>query len=100
MEMFDEIRVVSPKRSVADEFKEACDAFIAAEKRFNKINLTVRLHETADTSEWWDSLEGRYLCEKRVWELFTAGERSPHMGRMYLGFRDALLHGKSLRADA
>ena len=38
--------------------------------------------------------------EKRVWQLFIGGDRSPRSGRMYLQFRETLLTGKSSRADA
>ena len=109
MDMFDEVveTSVTPdgkaevKRHASDEeFQEACDQFVIAEKRFCKINLHVRLHDSADTTEWWGAVERRYTCEKKVWELFTAGERSPRMGRLYLQFRDALLSAKSLPADA
>jgi len=92
---------VAVKRHASDEeFQEACDQFVIAEKRFSKINLHVRLHDSADTSEWWGAVERRYTCEKKVWEIFTAGERSPQMAKLYLKFRDALLAGKSLRAHA
>jgi hypothetical protein len=45
-------------------------------------------------------LEERYQTEKRVWRLFTAGDRSLRSGMMYLQFREALISGKVLRADA
>jgi len=110
MEMFDEVKVVqmvNGKPLISDEiqaaeldFAEACEAFILAERKFEKIEATVRLDSSASVCEWWDSLEERYECEKRVWELFTAGDRSPRSGRMYLQFRQTLLSGRSTRADA
>jgi hypothetical protein len=110
--MFDEIkevRMVSGKPFVSDEqqiaeldFKEACRAFVAAEKAFCKANATVRVDSSADVCRWWDLLEARYETEKRVWQLFIGGDRSPRSGRMYLQFRETLLTpgGKSSRADA
>ena len=99
MEMLDEIKVVNVR--VPGEFQIACDAFYAAEKAFCKINLSVRLDVSADVCAWFDALEERYLTEKRVWQMFTAGDHlNPRTGRLYLQFREALLHGKSLRADA
>jgi len=50
--------------------------------------------------QWFDALEERYRTEKHVWGLFTAGDRSPRSGRMYLQFRETLLSGRSTRADA
>ena len=46
------------------------------------------------------TVEERYQTEKRVWRLFTAGDRSLRSGMMYLQFRAALISGKVLRADA
>lgn len=82
------------------DMSKACEEFVKADKQFCKINLSVHLHEHADTSKWWDALEARYQTEKRLWTLFTVGERCQNMGRLYLKFREALLHGRSLKADA
>jgi hypothetical protein len=110
MEMFDEIttvQMVNGKPFVSDEqqiaeldFKEACEAFVAAEKAFCKANATVRVDSSADVCRWWDLLEARYETEKRLWQLFIGGDRSLRSGRMYLQFRETLLAGKSSRADA
>ena len=77
MEMFDEVvetRIADGKAQVrtlfdegdlaAMEFAEACEALVAAERKFEK------------------------------------SDRSPRTGRMYLQFREALLAGGKLRADA
>jgi hypothetical protein len=110
--MFDEIEIktvqmVNGKPLISDEvqaeeldFAEACEDFIMAERKFNKIEATVRLDSSASVCEWWDCLERRYECEKRVWQLFTAGDRSPQSGKMYLQFRQTLLSGRSTRCDA
>jgi hypothetical protein len=109
MEMFDEVKVVQRVNGklTSDEvqaeeldFAEACEAFILAERKFEKIEATVKLRDSASVCEWWDRLEERYVCEKKVWQLFTAGDRSPRTGRMYLQFRETLLSGRSTRADA
>jgi hypothetical protein len=42
---------------------------------------------------WFDALEEQYQAEKRLWQLFTAGDRSPRTGRMYVQFTKALLAG-------
>ena len=88
------------KQRVGDEFSEACDSLVKAERRFNRLDATVRTDSSADVCKWFDLLEQRYLAEKRVWELFCAGERSRRMGMLYLKFRESLFTGLSLRADA
>lgn len=115
MEIFDELirTTVKPdgevetKRYISNdetlrqmEFQEACEEFVAAEKAWKKLDASVRLDKAADVCAWWDALEARYQTEKRVWELFTGGDRSPRSGRMYLQFRETLLSGRSTRADA
>ena len=94
------MRHAKEKRCVADEFSEACDSLVMAERKFNKLDATVRTDSSADVCKWFDALEERYRAEKRVWELFTAGERSRRMGMLYLKFRESLFTGLPLRADA
>ena len=74
------------KQRVGDEFSEACDALVKAERKFDRLDATVRTDSSADACKWFDLLEQRYLAEKRVWQLFTAGERSRRMGMLYLRF--------------
>ena len=93
-------RHANGKSRVPDEFSEACDALVVAEKKFNKLDATVRTNSSADVCKWFDALEERYLAEKHVWQLFTAGERSRRMGMLYLRFRESLFTGLPLRADA
>jgi len=93
-------RHANGKSHVPDEFSEACDALVVAEKKFNKLDAKVRTNSSADVCKWFDALEERYLAEKRVWEIFTAGDRSRQMGRLYLNFRKSLFTGLPLRADA
>lgn len=93
-------RHAKEKRCVADEFSEACDALVMAGRKFDKLDAKVRTDSSADVCRWFDALEERYRAEKRMWELFTAGERSPRMGMLYLRFRESLFTGLPLRADA
>jgi hypothetical protein len=86
--------------AAALNFALACEEFIRAEKAFCKLNAVVRTDSAADVCEWFDLLEARYETEKRVWTLFVGGDRSRRTGRLYLQFREALLAGRSLRADA
>jgi hypothetical protein len=94
-------RWISDEQTLAEmEFSEACDALVMAERKFNKLDATVRTDSSADVYRWFDALEERYQTEKRVWELFTGGVRSRRMGMLYLKFRDSLFTGLPLRADA
>jgi len=96
-----EVKHTPAEETIAElDFQTACDQFVKAEKKFNKLNLTVRLHVSTDVCDWFDALEARYLAEKKVWELFTGGHRSPRMGRLYLEFRDSLIRGESLKPNA
>jgi glutathione S-transferase len=93
-------RTANRKSCISDEFSEACDALIVAERKFDRLDGKVRTDSSADVCKWFDALEERYLAEKRVWQLFTAGERSRRMGMLYLRFRESLFTGLPLRADA
>jgi hypothetical protein len=115
--MFDELveTTVKPdgtatsKRHISDEqtlremeFAQACKEFVIAEKRWEKIDWRAKAQEGIPDNlcEWFDALEERYKSEKRLWELFRAGDRSPRSGRMYLDLRKALLSEGRTRADA
>ena len=115
--MLDEVKTVSGlsgrtvvgKRFVADEamlaemkMQEAPEALVKAERNFERIDRTAKAQRGVPDNlcDWFDALEERYQAEKRLWQLFTAGDRSPRTGRMYLHFRETLLSGRSTRADA
>ena len=102
-DMLDEITEHAPdgkKVEERNEFQRACDAFVVADKKFCKINLTVRLHKSADADGWFAALKQRYVTEERVWELFCSGFETVRMTRLYLSFRDHLLRGESLKPNA
>ncbi len=102
-DMLDEITEHAPdgkKVEARNEFQRACDDFVKAEKRFCKLNLSVRLERTADASEWFPALKQRYVTEERVWELFCSGFETVQMTRLYLSFRDHLLRGERLKPNA
>ena len=58
-----------------NEFQQACDDFVKAEKRFCKLNLSVRLDKSANADGWFAALKQRYVTEERVWELILFGVR-------------------------
>jgi len=100
------VKMVKGKPFVTDqamldemEMQEACEAFVAAEQKFNKIAAR-KMDANFDVCPWWDALEERYPCEKRVWTMFIQGDRSRRTGLMYLQFRETLFARGKLRADA
>ena len=90
------------KRSAKWIFDDAREAFVRAEREWEKPDAIAKRPgaRPTDVCKWFDALEVRYQTEKRVWLLFTAGDRSLRSGMMYLQLRDALLSKKVLRADA
>jgi hypothetical protein len=114
MEMFDELisTTIKPEGTVeerrvtedalqSEAMDDACRAFVAAERRFRKINA----HPDVVTDprlnvEWWDLLELVYRSEKTVWRLFVGPQPDMRSNKLYARFRDEfLLKGKSLKAD-
>ncbi len=112
--MFDEVRTdtvktVNGKPFVSDEqtllemdFAAACEAMVEAEKRFQRLNRQAHAQQGVpeDMIEWFDALESRYLTDKRLWELFTAGDRGVRSNKMYNEYRLILLLGQTTKPDA
>jgi hypothetical protein len=108
--MFDEITetkiapgTATSKRYVTDDetiremdFVEACDEMVASERRWRKLEAD----PARDACRWFDALEARYQADKKLWLLFTAGDRSRRSNKMYNEYRLILLMGGSTRADA
>jgi hypothetical protein len=82
------------------DFAAACEAMAEAEKRFQRLDRHAQEGVPEDMVEWFDALESRYLTDKKLWELFTAGDRSVRSNKMYNEYRLILLRGESTRADA
>lgn len=103
MDMLDEISEHAPggkKVEERNEFQQACDDFVYAQRRFNKIDFRVRTDNAADASQWFHWLGQRYMTEKRVWELFCNGFETDKMIKLYLEFRGCLLRGDRLKPNA
>ena len=112
--MFDEIKAVSVKsvngkRYISDEetlremeFAAACEAMVEAEKRFQLLNRRAHAQKGVpeDMLDWFDALESRYLTDKKLWELFTAGDRSVRSNSLYNEFRLTLLRGETTKSEA
>ncbi len=118
--LFEEIKatkveMVNGKPRISDEqtlremqFAEACEELVAAEGEFAEWDAKATqkwAHPDADPAHlchWFDSLERRYRADKRLWELFTGGDRSVRSNCLYNSFRRHLLRcdGTKLRANA
>lgn len=101
--MLDEITKHDPDSKKVEErndFQTACDDFLYAQRRFNRIELHLRTDNAHDASQWFEWLGRRYMTEKRVWELFCQGFESDKMVKLYLEFRSCLLRGETLKPNA
>ena len=75
--------------------------FLTAERRFRKINSHPDV--VADPRlnvEWWDALELVYRAEKTVWRMFVGSHPDMRSNMLYAKFRELLLKGSSLIANA
>lgn len=110
--MFDEvktIRTADGKRRVTDEdtlaemeMREASEALVAAEKKWEKIDAGAKAQKgiPENLCEWFDALEARCQADRRLWLLFVGKDRSPRSNEMYCEYRKTLLSGGKLRVDA
>jgi hypothetical protein len=49
---------------------------------------------------WWEALESVYQREKIVWRLFVGSQPTPEQNKLYSKFREMLVQGSRLRANA
>ena len=114
MEMFDELisTTIKPDGTVeerrvtedalkAEAMQEACGMFLAAERKFQKISA----HPDVVTDSqincmWWDALEDVYQADKALWRLFVGSQPTIAQNKLYNEFREMLLKGSSLKANA
>lgn len=115
MEMFDEIvrtKVEDGKVTVeererfkdtlqAEAMQEACGMFVTAERKFQKLNRNPDcVTDPRLNLEWWDALELVYRAERTVWRLFVGSQPTMADNKLYAKFRELLLKGSNLRANA
>jgi hypothetical protein len=72
-----EVNLVSPNAEET-EFMDAAMAYAQAERR--RVRLSRRKEATC---EEWDSIDKVHCCEKKLYALFTEGDRSMRMNGMY-----------------
>jgi len=115
MEMFDEEiataikadgTVEQKRRLMEDSLQseamgDACRAFVAAERRFRKLDENPAcVTDPRLNGEWWDSLELLYHTGKTVWRLFVGPQPTMADNKLDAKFRELMLKGSSLKADA
>ena len=114
MEMFDEListtikpdGTVEERRVIEDALKaeamqEACGMFLTAERKFRKLNANPDcVTDPRLNVEWWDALDLVYRAEKTVWRMFVGSQPDLRSNMLYAKFRELLLKGRSLKANA
>ena len=93
---------VSDEQTVADmEFAEACDEYIRAAKKFEKLDRIAKAQNGIPDNlcAWFDALEEQYQADKHLWLLFVGKDRSRRSNLLYCEFRNALLSSRKLHAD-
>jgi hypothetical protein len=102
------MKTVNGKRFISDEatiaemdFAEACADFVKAERRFRQLDENPDCVTDMNLNVcWWNAMERLCQCDKALWEMFPAKDRSVKSNRVYNEFRSKLIAGKCLRADA
>jgi hypothetical protein len=85
----------------AEAMEESCGMFLTAERKFRKLNANPDcVGDPRLNVEWWDALELVYRAERTVWRLFVGPQPDMRSNRLYARFRELLLKGSSLKADA
>ena len=108
--MLDEVisTVVKPDGTVEETrwaheeaMREACGLFLSAERRFRKLNENPACVTDKHLNyEWWCALERVYEREKALWRLFVGSQPTMADNKLYARFREMLLKGGSLKANA
>jgi hypothetical protein len=63
-------------------------------------NITPILSEISRFSRGSDSLERVYELEKVVWKLFVGNQPTPEQNKLFAKFREMLVQGNRLKANA
>jgi hypothetical protein len=95
------VEKVSTGDHQAEAMREACGLFLTAQREFEKINAhPLRVSDIEINCRWWDCLERTYEAEKAVWRLFVGPQPCMEDNKLYAKFRELLLKGSNLKANA
>lgn len=85
----------------AEAMEEACGMFLTAERKFRKLNANPDcVTDPRLNVEWWDALDLVYRAEKTVWRMFVGPQPDLRSNILYAKFRELLLRGSNLKANA
>lgn len=102
-------RLISDEETIAQmereeqarRFEEACGMFLSAERRFQKLSAHPdKVTDQKVNLAWWEALESVYEREKVVQRLFVGPQPTLEQNKLYARFRDMLLRGSKLTANA
>jgi len=89
------------REEAARRMDEACGMFLTAERRFQKLNSHPdKVTDPKVNLAWWESLELVYERERVVWRLFVGSQPTMADNKLYAKFRELLLKGSNLKANA
>ncbi len=89
------------REEAARRMEEACGMFLTAERRFQKLSdHPDKVTDPKVNLAWWESLELVYERERVVWRLFVGPQPTLEQNKLYARFRELLLKGRSLKANA
>jgi hypothetical protein len=81
--------------------EEACGMFLTAERDFQKIDAhPAKASDPQVNLVWWDRLQTVYEREKVVQRLFVGSQPSLEQNKLYAKFREMLVKGSRLKANA
>ena len=89
------------REEAARRMEEACGMFLTAEREFQRLSSRPDVVSDSRINVlWWDSLERVYQAEKAVWKLFVGPQPTMADNKLYAKFRELLLKGSNLNANA
>ena len=97
--------LISDEQTLAEmdarNMEEACRLFLRAEQRFQKLcDHPDKVTDPKVSVAWWEALEKVYELEKIVWRLFVGEQPTMADNNLYAKFRELLLKGSNLKANA
>lgn len=107
--MFDEVKEVRVAKvngnlrvqTTDTDFIKACKRFVVAHKTFEYWDQkAAKYTDTAVRMLWWDALTELSETEQTVKRGFVGEYPDPKSNQQYARFREALLKGENLKADA
>jgi hypothetical protein len=89
------------REEAARRMEEACGMFLTAERRFQKLSDNPnKVTDPKINLLWWQALDTVYECEKAVQRLFVGPQPTLEQNKLYAKFRELLLKGSKLKANA